>query len=132
MNRALTEDIDRGRRAIELARQRGRDTGVWEESLAGLERQELLAWANELAEQGLVLERRAEFAETSLRPVFVAEVSKYAARQLRFISFANVQQRTGGIGGWRPEWFSAQAEVAFGALRALKKVLSNDGPVDGG
>ena len=131
MSRTLAEDIDRGRRAIELARQRGRDTSDWEESLADLERQGLLAWANELAEQELVLGQRAEFIEAPLRPVFVAEVSKYAARQLRFIALANIQQRTGGIDGRGPEWFKGQAEVAFGAPQALRVVLSKDGLADG-
>jgi hypothetical protein len=82
MSRTLAEDIDRGRRAIDLARQQGLDTTQWEMSLADLERQEPLAWASELAERDLILSEAIRFEEEPLRPVSITEVSKYAVRHL--------------------------------------------------
>ncbi|MFC1935429.1 hypothetical protein ACFLX9_01500 [Chloroflexota bacterium] len=63
MARNLVEDIAWGRRAIALARERGMDTTDWEESVAMLERQSLLAWASELAEQDLVLARPVSYVD---------------------------------------------------------------------
>ena len=55
MTRTLTENIARGRQAIALARRQAIDTASWEESLADLERQEILPWASEVSEQDIVL-----------------------------------------------------------------------------
>ena len=74
MPRALAEDIARGRQAITFAHQRGLDTNEWEESLARLERQQLLAWASEMAEQCLTLPERIVFVEAPLRTITTERV----------------------------------------------------------
>jgi hypothetical protein len=49
MTRTLTENIARGRQAIALAQRKSIDTASWEESLADLERQEILCILARLA-----------------------------------------------------------------------------------
>ena len=91
MNRTLTQNINRGREAIDLARHQGHDTAQWELSLAELERQEMLAWASELADQKLILATEICFAETPLRPITITEVSKYAVAHLMFIAKSSLE-----------------------------------------
>lgn len=124
MNRTLTENIDRGRTAIGLARQQGQDTTQWELSLAGLERQEMLAWASELGERELLLTPPVEFEEEPLRHVTITEVSNYAVRHLRFIANASLERQTGGWHIWTADWWTEQEQAAFVALEALRKALN--------
>lgn len=123
MNRTLTENIDRGRTAIDLARQQGRDTTRWELSLADLERQEMLAWASELAESALVLLEPICFEEEPLRPVAITELSKFAVRNLRFIANAGLERQRGGWHIWTTDWWTEREYAALGALEALRKAM---------
>jgi hypothetical protein len=123
MGRTLAEHIARGRTAIALARQKGMDTRAWEEQLVELERQELLTWASELAEQELVLPEPVVFVEEPLRAVRVERVSEYSARLLRLIVYARFQQSTGGIGRWLPPWWREREQAAMGALSALREAM---------
>ena len=123
MNRTLTENIDRGRTAIDLARQQGRDTTRWELSLADLERQEMLAWASELAEQDLILSKPVAFREEPLRVVTITEVSKYTVRNLRFIAQARVEQRLGGWHIWNSDWWTDRQQVALNSLAFLRRAI---------
>jgi len=123
MSRTLAEDIERGRRAIELARQRGIDTSAWEQTLAEMEQQALLAWASELAEQDLVLEKPVSFVEAPRRTLTTERVSEKAARYLRVISYACLQQRTRGMGRFKPPWWKEREEEALGALSALREAM---------
>ena len=123
MSRTLVEDIERGRRAIELAQLQGRDTTRWERSLADLERQDLLAWASELAERDLILSNAISFVEEPLRPVVITEVSKYAVSNLRFIARAHLHQRLGGWHIWTPEWWTEREHAALGSLAALREAI---------
>ena len=120
MSRTLAEDINRGRRAIDLARQQGLDTTQWEMSLADLGRRELLAWASELAERDLTLTNAISFEEEPLRPVAITEVSKYAVGYLRFIAKAGLEQQLGGWHIWTSGWWSAREHTALGSLAALR------------
>ena len=123
MNRTLTENIDRGRAAIDLARQRGRDTTQWELSLADLERQKMLAWASELAERELVLLVPSYFEEEPLRPVAITEVSKFTVRNLRFIAKAGLERQLGGWHIWTSDWWTEREHAALGSLEALRKAM---------
>jgi hypothetical protein len=123
MNRTLTENIDRGRAAIDLARQRGLDTTKWETTLVDLERQELLAWASELAEKDLILTAAIRFEEEPLRPVAITEVSKFAVSNLKFIAKAALEQRQGGWHIWTSDWWSEREHAALGSLAALRAVF---------
>lgn len=123
MTRTLTEDIARGYRAVHLARQLGKDTRAWEEHLATLERQALLAWACDLAELDMVLPDCITFIEAPQRPVTTGRVSWYAREYLRTISFARLQQQSGGVGQWTTEWWKKRQGEAVGALEALRQAL---------
>ena len=123
MSRSLIEEISRGRRAITLARQRGLDTTVWEESLANLERRTLLAWAAQLAEQDVVLTSTVSYVEAPMRTITTERVSWYATHYLRTIAHARLQQQTGGWRPWTPEWWREREEEALGALAALRVAL---------
>ena len=123
MNRPLTENIDRGPTAINLARQRGRDTTEWELSLADLERQEMLAWASELAEGDLVLLEPVYFYEEPLRPVALTEVSRFAVGNLRFIANAGLERKLRGWHIWTTDWWTEREHAALGSLEALRKAM---------
>ena len=112
MTRTLTENIARGRQAIALARRQAIDTASWEESLADLERQEILAWASEICEQDIVL---------------ADKVSQYVGARLRFIVHAHFQQRTGGMGRWLPPWWKEREEASIGALFSLRSAMTGPG-----
>ena len=123
MNRTLTENIDRGRVAIGLARQQGQDTTQWEMSLAELERQEILAWASGLAERDLVLLEPIYFEEEPLRPVAITEISKFAVRNLGFIAKAGLERQLGGWNIWTTDWWTERERAALGSLEALRKAM---------
>ena len=127
MTRTLTEDIARGRQAIALARCQSIDTASWEESLADLERQEILSWASEICEQAIVLAEGVTFVEEPLRPVTVTKVSQYVADRLRFIIHAHFQQRTGGMGRWLPPWWKEREKACIGALISLRSATCGPG-----
>ena len=127
MTRTLTENIARGRQAIVLARRQAIDTASWEDCLADLERQEILAWASKVCEQDLVLVEGVPFVEEPLRAVTVTKVSRYAADRLRFIIHAHFQQGTGGVGRWLPSWWKKREEASIGALFSLRSAVTGPG-----
>ena len=124
MTRTLIDNIARGRQAIALARRQAIDTASWEESLADLERQEILAWASEVCEQDIVLPEGVTFVEEPLCTVTITKVSQYVADRLRFIIHAHFQQRTGGMGRWLPSWWKEREEAAIGALFSLRSAMT--------
>ena len=130
-NRSLTDNINRGRRAIALARQRGIDTTEWESLLAELQLRSLLAWASELAEQDVVLPEPISYIEAPRRTVTTEEVSRYAARYLWTIGYSRLQQETGGWGRWTPEWWTGVEDEAVGALAGLRSALDGSAPPPG-
>ena len=127
MTRTLTENIARGRQAIALARRQAIDTASWEESLADLERQEILSWASEVCEQGLVLSEGVTFVEGPLCTVTITKVSQYVADRLRFIIHAHFQQRTGGMGRWLPSWWKEREKACIGTLSSLRSAMTGLG-----
>ena len=127
MTRTLIDNIARGRQAIALARRQAIDTASWEESLADLERQEILAWASEICEQDIVLAEGVTFVEEPLRPVTVTKVSQYVGDRLGFIIHAHFQQRTGGMGRWLPSWWEEREEASIGALISLRGAMTGRG-----
>ena len=80
----------------------------------------LLAWASDLGESGIVLEQPVKFAERPLVQVATREISRYATERLRFISFSRTMQETGGQGRWTATWFRDRQGEAVGALKALR------------
>lgn len=119
----LPKDIERGRKAIALAREQGKETSEWEARLADLERQHLLGWASELSEQQLEVEEPVEFVERPLVPVYVRKLSAYAARHLWTINLARQNQVTGGWHPWTAEWWQERESEALGALHALREAM---------
>ena len=83
----------------------------------------LLAWAAELAEHGIVLEQAVCFTEAPLRRITTERVSYYAARYLRTIPHARLQQRTGGMGRFLPPWWREREQDALYALEQLKNAM---------
>jgi len=84
---------------------------------------DLLAWASELAEQNLVLEKPVSFVEAPLRTLTTKHVSEKVTHYLRVISYARLQQRTGGMGRFKPPWWKEREEEALGALSALREAM---------
>ena len=124
VNRTLSENIDRGRTAISLAQERGRNTDKWESSLAELERQEMLAWASELAERELIVLTPVQFEEGPHRSVTITKVSEYAVFHLRFIAKASLERQLGGWHIWTTEWWTEREHAALEALAAMRKALA--------
>ncbi len=120
---SLVEDIERGRKAIALAKQQGKDTSQWEAHLADLERQSLLGWASELAEQELVLTQAVCYVEAPLRTVTTYRVSWYAAHYLKTISTARLQQKIGGWKPWTPKWWAEREAEALQALHSIRAAM---------
>jgi len=87
----------------------------------------LLAWATELAEQGLVLSHPVRFAEAPLRNMGTPRVSECATMYLRIISRAHTYRRSGGWGHFTPEWWSEREREALGALEALRDAIDSSG-----
>jgi hypothetical protein len=83
----------------------------------------LLAWASEIAQQDLVLPMPVRYLEAPLRTVTTHRVSYYANLYLREISYARLQQRTGGWGRFTSEWFKEQERGAIQALAALREAI---------
>lgn len=81
---------------------------------------ELLGWASELAEQDIVLDVPITFVEAPLRKLTTAEVSSHAAKYLRSISSARLQQKTGGWPPWTPQWWKAREDEAIGSLGSMR------------
>ena len=125
MIRTLPENIDRGRRAIAEARLRGIDTTAWQERLAELEFNELLAWANQLAEEDIVLSGPLVYVEAPMRTVTTNRASWYVVQYLRNISFARLNRATGGWGTWTSEWWEAREDETLGALSALRNAMES-------
>ena len=127
MIRTLTENIARGRLAIALARRQAIDTAIWEESLADMERQEILSWASEVCEQDMVLAEGVTFVEEPLCPVTITKVSQYVADRLRFIIHAHFQRHTGGMGTWLPSWWKEREKASISALFSLRSAMTGHG-----
>ena len=83
----------------------------------------LLAWASELAETALFLGVPITFPEAPLRRVTTECVSYYAARYLRVITHARLQQRTGGTGRFLPPWWREREQDALYALNQLRLAM---------
>jgi hypothetical protein len=83
----------------------------------------LLAWASEIAEQDLVLLMPVRHLDAPLCTVTTQRVSYYTSLYLREISYARLQQRTGGWGRFTPEWFKEQEKGAIQALTALREAI---------
>jgi len=92
---------------------------------------DLLAWGSELAEQKLVLPERVSYVEAPLRTITTERVSWYAALYLKTISYARLNQRTGGWGRFTPEWWKEQEHQALGALAALREALEKRESAEG-
>ena len=86
---------------------------------------DLLAWAAEAAEAGLIISCPIHFLETPLRPYTTTEIGRYCRKQLKFLSLARSNKGTGGWGQFTPEWWSRMGEEAFSALGALKAAMEN-------
>jgi hypothetical protein len=114
-------DILRRHKTDLMAYLRGIATATREVALTELESQKLLAWASQLAEQELVLPEPIAYQETPLRIITTPRVSYHAALYLREISYAKLQQRTGGWGRFTPVWFKEQQKGAIAALAALRE-----------
>lgn len=84
----------------------------------------LLAWASELGEQDIVLERPTSFVEKPRVPVQVQEVSKYARRHLRTIASAHIYEVSGGWGHFDATWWHQRKQEALDALVALREALN--------
>lgn len=125
MNRTLTEEIARGRRAIAIGQDRGMNTAQWEQALADLQRQELLAWASEVGQGDEVLPTSITYQEAPLRPVTTNYISRQARMYLRDIALAEVYQQSGGWGRFDQEWWASRAAEAIQALEALRAAVAN-------
>ncbi len=126
LERSLAENIVRGRRAIELAQRRGMETAAWEESLAVLERQHLMAWAAELSEQGITLPNTVSYAEAPLRTVTTDRISWYAGHYLRTLSLSHLGQQAGrGWEPWTAAWWRGIESEALAALSTLREVVES-------
>ena len=120
----LAENISVGRKSIATARQRGIDTSGWEAVLAGLEQQQLLAWAAEFAEADVTLAIPITYRETPLRPITTTQVSQSVRRYLKTVASAEIHRATGGWKRYPPEWWDGQANEALGALKALRSAMA--------
>lgn len=87
----------------------------------------LLVWAAEVAEQCLELKEPLTFVETELRTVMTKRVSFYASRYLGTVSYARLQQKTGGWGRFRREWWQDRETDALHALANLKLAFESTG-----
>ena len=87
------------------------------------DREGLLAWANELAEKGLILPAPITFIETPLRQISTVRVSHHALIHLRTIAMAKTNQVTGGWGRFTREWWMGQEQAALQALAALREAM---------
>ena len=83
----------------------------------------LLAWAGELAQKEEVLPEPVTFVEAPKRTISTDSISWLAARYLRVICCARLQQSTGGGDGWQSHWWKQREEEALGALAALRLAL---------
>ena len=84
----------------------------------------LLAWASELAEQELILERSVTYVETPARTVTTDQASWYAAHYLNSISHARGQQQSRGWGGLTTAWWKEREQDAFEALERLREAMT--------
>ena len=94
-----------------------------QETECALETEGLLAWACELAEHDMVLPDPISYTEASLRTVTTTRISWYARQYLNTISFARLQQQTGGWGRWTGRWWKERESEALGALQALRVTM---------
>ena len=91
--------------------------------VAELEQESLLAWAAEVAEEGVELQWKVSYIEAPLRKVTTDRVSWYAGHYLTTIAQARLSLATGGWGRWAPQWWKEREDEALGALRALRSAL---------
>ncbi|HZA24314.1 MAG TPA: hypothetical protein VFA32_17220 [Dehalococcoidia bacterium] len=83
----------------------------------------LLAWASELAQSGVVLTEPVTFIEAPLRPIRTVRVSHHASIHLRTVAMARTNQITGGWGRFTREWWRGQERAALHALSALREAM---------
>ena len=120
----LAKNIAIGRKSIAAARQRGIDTSGWEAVLAGLEQQQLLAWAAEVAEAGVTLATPITYREAPLRPITTTQVFRVARTYLKTLARAKIHRTTDGWGRFTAEWWDGQSNEAIGALKALRSAMA--------
>jgi hypothetical protein len=84
---------------------------------------ELLSWAAQAAEEGLVSPQPVHFLETPLRPYTTAQVGRYCREKLRFLAVARSHRVTGSWGRFTPEWWREMQAEALQALCALKAAI---------
>ena len=94
------------------------------------DRAHLLAWASELAEQEVELDRSVSFVEAPLRTVTTEEVSRYAYNCLRTILVSHTKQSSSRCNFWNPMWWRKREEEAFGALAALRQAMEEQSDGD--
>jgi hypothetical protein len=83
----------------------------------------LLSWANQAAEEGLMLPEPVHFLETPLRPITLTAIGRYCREKLRVLAMAHSNQESGGWGKFSPEWWRQQEQEQFAALASLKASL---------
>jgi len=88
---------------------------------------QLLAWASELAEQELRLERPVRYTEAPRRMVSTIHASWYATQYLRTIALARQRIDSRRSTDWPPQWWREREEEGIAALRNLRTVLENGG-----
>ena len=82
--------------------------------------EELLSWAAQTAEAGLVLPEPVRFREAPLRPFRTAEVGRYCRDQLKILFMVRSNRVTGGWGRFTPEWWTNIERRTVESLAALK------------
>jgi hypothetical protein len=87
------------------------------------ERGPLLAWAAQVAEQDLVLEKPVTYVEKPLRTITTQRVSHHALTYLRTITLAQTNISTGAWGAFTLDWWRKQEGEAIGALQALREAV---------
>ena len=90
---------------------------------SGRERGPLLAWAAQVAEQDVVLEKPVTYVEAPLRRITTKRVSRHALTYLRAIILAQTSMRTGGRGAFTQDWWRNQEGQAMRALQALREAV---------
>jgi hypothetical protein len=88
---------------------------------------EMLAWAAQAAESGLILPHPVHFLETQLRPYTTTQVGRYCREKLRYLALARSNRVTGGWGRFTPEWWRDVEAEALQALTALKAAIDEAG-----
>lgn len=89
---------------------------------AGDDIPKLLAWANDVAEEGRELHSAVCYVEAPQRTVTTTRVAHYAGQYLTTICSARIHRETTGRFG--KEWWQKQEQEALRALAALQQAIS--------